>query len=89
MTKKTYFKVGDSIYIENDLNFDDQIIGGRAKISEINYKTKEIKLKGFHPAYSFDLLDLIEKQAELKKHYGLFRWFKRARLLQDAGVDSM
>jgi hypothetical protein len=31
MAEKTYFKVGDSIYIEDVFNFDDHIVGGRAK----------------------------------------------------------
>ncbi len=70
-------KVGDIIYLEAEFEMGDIILGGKAKISDVENHPRQyfIKVEGF-PELTFGWQFLEPKQEELKKKFGE-QWFHR------------
>jgi len=71
-------KIGDIIYLETENEMGDLILGGKAKISDIEYHPSKqvfIKVEGF-PELTYGWQFLEPKQEELKKKFGE-QWFRR------------
>jgi len=71
-------KIGDIIYLETENEMGDLILGGKAKISDIEYHPSGqvfVKVAGF-PELTYGWQHLKPKQEELKNKFGE-QWFHR------------